>query len=696
MLHNNHIPLFRLIIPFITGIVAAVYLLPELNIVLTMLLVAFLAYTILLVVPIFKRYSLRWIYGMLLYINLALAGVCLATISYASTSKNPAETTTTLVAKIYSAPKATQKKTKVIVQLQGVKNNQTWKSHSEKVMLYLPKDSFSLGIKTGDFIVFRSKLHETSKPKNSNEFNYKRYLSFQGIYYQAFLNEKEWRIYNNHHFSIKRLADNIRTSLIKILRQSGLESKELTVASALILGYKNEIDPQLKGAYSSAGAMHVLAVSGLHVGILFLIFNQLFQFMEKYRTGNIVKGFLLILILWSYAFITGLSPSVMRAATMFSFVITAKTINRNSNFFNTLAASAFALLIYNPLLIMEVGFQLSYVAVIGIVVIQPWINNWFSFNYWLPRKIWEITAVSLAAQLATFPLGLLYFHQFPNYFLLSNLIVIPLAMVILCLGLTTLLFSFVPLLGDWLGYLLNKIITLLNGSVTLIDSLPYSLSENIKFNIIDTWLIYATIISVVFLIGYRKFKYLLIGTLSLIAFLGANINFKLRIMEQKKMFIYNIDNHSALNFIDGKSNYLIAGQKLINSQNKLLFHVQNNWIQHNAKYADYIAIRDDNNIHKPNLFIKDHFIQYYNYRVVWIGKEYLLGNVKEKLNCDAVILTDNTNITIQQLLNIYKPKQIIIDASNANYKSEHWLKEAKKYNVACWSIINNGTFSINI
>ena len=158
--------------------------------------------------------------------------------------------------------------------------------------------------------------------------------------------------------------------------------------------------------------MHVLAVSGLHVGVVYLIFSQLLSFFEKIKYGNLIKGVLLIILLWCYAILTGLSPSVMRAATMLSFIVAAKMTNRNSSFFNTLAASALVLLIYNPLLIMEVGFQLSYMAVIGIVIIQPWVNNWFSFRYWIVRKIWEISAVSIAAQIALFHLASYTFISF--------------------------------------------------------------------------------------------------------------------------------------------------------------------------------------------------------------------------------------------------------------------------------------------
>ena len=205
---------------------------------------------------------------------------------------------------------------------------------------------------------------------------------------------------------------------------------------------------------------------------------------------------------------------------------------------------------------MEVGFQLSYLAVIGIVIIQPWVNNWFSIKWWLPRKIWEITAVSIAAQIATFPLGLLYFHQFPNYFMLSNLIVIPLAVLILYLGIVTLGLSFIPIVGDYLALGLKYVILFLNYAVNFIDSLPYSLSQNIRFGVLETWFVYLFITFIIALIAYRKFKYLLVATSFLILFLAASLWRSYNELDQRKLIIYNIPQHTTVNFIDGEDNIL--------------------------------------------------------------------------------------------------------------------------------------------
>lgn len=708
MFKLNHIPLLRLIIPFIFGIISVVYLNPSTSTLIFSFSFSLIIYIILISIKkLNSSYNARWIYGAMLYINLFLAGAVLTSLNYTKAqNKNTLPNEGLIIGEIIEAPKVTDKTVKVILDLKGIKHQNNWKESEGKVITYIQKDSLASLLNIGDIISFEPKLENVPPPKNPSEFDFRKYLSYHFIHQQAFLRSNNWQLIQEApKKSILRYAHDIRNKLIQILENKGLKDDELAVASALILGYKDDIDAQLKSAYSSAGAMHVLAVSGLHVGIIFLIFSKLLFFLEKYKTGRIIKGLLLILILWCYALVTGLSPSVMRAATMFSFIVTAKTLNRNSSFFNTLAASAFALLIYNPLLIMEVGFQLSYLAVIGIVIIQPWVNNWITINNWLGRKVWEITAVSIAAQIATFPFGLLYFHQFPNYFLLSNLIVIPLALTILCLGIATLCFSFIPIIGDYLSIGLSYLVKALNFSVGYIDQLPYSLSENIKFTIMDTWLIYLSIACVIMLVAYRKFKFLLIGSLALIIFLVLNIVFLFNTNQQHKLIVYNIPQYSAINFIDGTDNILVSDIKLTKNRSKMLFHTQNNWINNGAENEK--VVRLDHLIKKHqlsnimridnlNLFTKRNYFQFYNHTIAIVDRNFKFRSVKQKLDCDILILTKNSQISIPELTEMFNSKFIVIDASNSTYNRERWTKELAGSKIDFWDVVENGAFELSL
>jgi competence protein ComEC len=542
------------------------------------------------------------------------------------------------------------------------------------------------------------------EPKNPLEFDYKKYLSFHLINQQAFLKTKNWTLLEQpEHQNIYAFADLVRRKMIFTLEQLGLTNNELGVASALILGYKNNIEAQLKSAYSSAGAMHVLAVSGLHVGIIFMIFNALLKFLDKLKYGAYLKGILLLLILWCYALITGLSPSVMRSASMFSFVVIGKAFQRNSNFFNTLSASALLLLLVNPLLIFDVGFQLSYTAVAGIVLMQPWLGGFYSPNSWLGNYIWELITVSIAAQIATFPLGLYYFHQFPNYFLLSNLLVIPFALAILILGLTTLAFSFVPILGIYLGFCLKWLVFALNWTVTFIDQLPFAVTNNIKFTFANVVAVYCIIACIILLIAYRKFKYFLgFGIFSLFL-LFSIAHDKYQLLYQKKFIVYNIPKHTAINFIDGDDNILVSDIML--SNDKVKFHVQNNWIDKGIKSEKVVNLEQlkkehlVSNIYKidnKNLFTKRSYFQYYNYKIGIIDKNFTLFNPTKKITVDALIWTQNCKIPLEKVIQLYDFKLLIIDSSNSTYVNDKLVAACGLLKLECWSVLNEGAFGVDL
>lgn len=703
MNNNIHqIPLIRFLLPFLIGIIMAVYLNLSSQLPLYILACSFCIYLLFLTIKkLDSNYRFRWIFGVLIYINLFLSGFCLTSIKIEQHQPNfdtlVKNKPLLVIGKVIELPTLKNNTIKIVFKINGIKNGQIWQRNNQKLLVYMKKDISSESPKIGDLVILQAIIKAISPPKNPHEFHFKKYLQFHFIHQQTFLLTDQWKVIKKgDSTNIFRIAQQIRKDLISILEKKGIKDEELAIASALILGYKNEINPHLQKAYSSAGAMHILAVSGLHVGVIFLVFSYLLKFLDKVKYGSLIKGVILVLILWGYALLTGLSPSVMRAATMFSFIICAKMMKRNSNIINTLAASAFTLLIYNPLLIMEVGFQLSYLAVIGIVTIQPWIYNQLNIKWWLIDKIWEITAVSIAAQLATFPLGLLYFHQFPNYFLLSNFIIIPLAFLILYFGLLTLSFSFIPVLSDYLALFLKWMIQFMNNIVLLIDQLPYALSENIRFSIMDTWIIYLSIISIAFLITYKKFNYFVISTILLITFFSSSLWTAFNHLNQREIIVYHIPQHSAINFIEGKENLLLTNDQLIKNRSKLLFHVQNNWINHDLKKESIISLSRINDKEIPLcwnkiMFEQQNYLQFYQLRIAILDDQFQFKKVNKKLDIDLLILTKNA-VNLTKVLDMFNVKQLVIDSSHSLYQSKKIKKEATQLKINCWSVLIDGVF----
>ena len=307
------------------------------------------------------------------------------------------------------------------MEIVAIKDSNEWHHPKGKMILYFEKDSASVSsLSYGDYFYVYGKPNRVKAPSNPGEFDYKRFLERKGIYHQLYLASDRWiEIDKQKENPIYRFALNCRAYLLDILQEKGLKGAEYAVASAILLGYSDKIDAKLLQEYSGAGAMHILCVSGLHVGIVYVVFSMLLFFLGKTDRSRFLKSMLLILLIWSYAVLTGLSPSVMRASAMFSLVAIGQNMRRDTNIFNTLSASAFILMLIDPLIILNLGFQLSYSAVLGIVLLQPPIYRIFTIKSKILDKIWTIIAVSIAAQIGTLPITLYYFHQFPNYFFLS-------------------------------------------------------------------------------------------------------------------------------------------------------------------------------------------------------------------------------------------------------------------------------------
>ncbi|NJO90405.1 MAG: ComEC/Rec2 family competence protein, partial [Chloroflexia bacterium] len=227
------------------------------------------------------------------------------------------------------------------------------------------------------------------------------------------------------------MAYDLRSSILSVYQSSGIQGDEFAILAALTLGVKDYLSDEIVEAYSDSGAMHVLAVSGLHVGILMAMLNMIFSFFWKRKKLLVLKSIIILVFLWLFALITGLAPSVTRSALMFSFFILSKNSGKRPSSYNSLAAAAFIILLFNPNALFHVGFQLSFLAVISILLFQQKLYRTIDIKNKYLDYFWQLTTVSLAAQIGTTPISIFYFHQFPIYALLTNIIVIPAAAIIL-------------------------------------------------------------------------------------------------------------------------------------------------------------------------------------------------------------------------------------------------------------------------
>lgn len=471
------------------------------------------------------------------------------------------------------------KKEKVTVtgEIVGYIKNRLQYPLTGKVLVHLALDSNSNKLLPGDFIEVNSILNSIHSLGNPNEFDYSKYLKNKQIVAQFFLTSNtRWNKYKSS-FPLNRNSTIIRNRCLDIFKRSGLQSNNLFIASALTFGYKNDLNTFVKNIFSRTGAMHVLAVSGLHVGIIFLIVNSIISLLKIPFRYDWLGHFFILLIIWSYALITGLSPSILRATTMMSFFIIARVFNKHTSIYNVLFSSVFFLLFVNPFLIIDVGFQLSILAVFGILFFYPKIYNLINVKHYILKKIWAISSVSLAAQLTTFPISIFYFHQFPNLFLLSNIFVIPLVFILLIVGLFTIVLSFNNSILILWGKLFSFLLSVLMSFLTTIESISFSTTKGLFISAEETLLAY---LAILFMVLYHKKRYFFLKiTCFSIVFLLICLDLKedYTIQNQKKVVIYNIPNHFALDLMAGNNHYFIADDDFLKNENLFHQYVINNW-----------------------------------------------------------------------------------------------------------------------
>ena len=493
MFFRNY-PILRLLIPFALGIGVAYW--SPLNCSLPILLSLMCAcWLVSLVLQHKKTLTTTLLSGISLQILFVLAGFCLTCVRFRNDNvaffNKIFEENQTFVVRIMDHPVPKAKSFKALAIIEQTIDGQLVQ---EKTVLYFGKDSLRQPT-YGDVMLIHAKIKEIDTVKNPYAFDYKKYMQRKEIFFSGYVPSWSWQIIGQFKKNpIRDKAYQIQHYFSQIFTEAGMSGDEYSIITAILLGNDETMEPELKASYASAGVSHILCVSGMHVGVIFMILNFLLQPLEYSKHLRLLKAILLMLFIWCYACITGLSPSVTRAATMFSFVTIGNMLRRNTNIFHSLFASLFILLIINPLLIFETGFQLSYAAVFGIVIFQQKMVGLWEPKSKLINYFWNLITVSVAAQLATFPLSVYIFGQFPNYFLLANLSVISLSFVVVVSGVCLLALSFIPVVSSWLAWLLTHEIRLMNFLIQSIEKLPGSVTENISISWVQMLLIYLCIL----------------------------------------------------------------------------------------------------------------------------------------------------------------------------------------------------------
>ncbi|MEQ8555232.1 MAG: ComEC/Rec2 family competence protein [Cyclobacteriaceae bacterium] len=538
-------------------------------------------------------------------------------------------------------------------QLEQVLTETRQQKVSGSIYLYQRKDSLASVLPYGTQLFVHGSFFEIESPKNPDEFNYKRYLVHRNIFAHAFVSYEDFEIVGEGQVNpILDLAYRVRTSSSQMISDYIPGVQEAAVLNALLIGVKDYLDNEIKDAYSAAGAMHVLAVSGLHVGIVYLLITLVFGSLKSTGWGKVVFVAIALGVIWCYALITGFSPSVMRASTMFSVIILAETSKKKSNIYNSLGLAAFILLMYNPYFIFDVGFQLSFIAVLGIVMLQPPIYRLLSMPNKLLDYCWAIISVSIAAQIVTFPLSILYFHQFPTYFLLSNLLIIPSSMVMLTTGLFMLgVGCFSDIAGETIGFLLGSFVKWINWLILWIQTFPFPTIDWLYLSGLSVLLLYLFMVYFYQALKHFHFNALIFSMVCMIL-LMINIHVEDYMNStQERVVVYHTRDGLAIDLINGKSAQLLtfgsSGQELIEMASfNIDPHRLVSGLKKVGKPLEEIAVISDEGLHF----------------IVWKGMKILVvesatkRGMKQDLEIDLTIL----QCLDKQLMEDIQSKKIVI------------------------------------
>ncbi|MBC7694882.1 MAG: ComEC family competence protein [Burkholderiales bacterium] len=453
-------------------------------------------------------------------------------------------------------PVTNEKTTKLSLRLNSISDQSQWHYATGNVIAYFKNDSGRIP-ELGDHVLIDARLSYVSEPKNPGEFNYKTFLEDRNIFHTAYVQQNQFTIipHIEDKFSVLKWGTQIKSYVVLTLRNSGLSQDAFAICSALLVGYDDEIDKGVMQSFSHSGTLHILSVSGMHTGVLYGILVFLFSVFDKHDRHKKLKCFFVLMFLFLFVGITGFSPSVLRAALMLSLVILGKTFYRQGNSYNTLLLSAFLLLLYNPYLIKDIGFLLSYLAVFGIMYFYPVLSGLYMFQNKILQWLWMSVLISVSATLFTLPISLYYFHQFPLWFVFSNLIIIPISMFIMFGAIVLLLFSKILLLKQFIAFIINFLTSIMLVVAKSTDNPGYGFIDFISFSKFDLLCCSFLIISFLFVLAHKQYKYVLTFCTVVIIWLSGSVLIRYKDFNRNELLVFHVKNKSIFALKNGQKVY---------------------------------------------------------------------------------------------------------------------------------------------
>jgi competence protein ComEC len=659
VINFKSIPFFKILFPFLIGIISAFYfgLFQNLHVV---FLFGLVLWTILFLVQKYYVKNVYFIKGLyILFTNLFLFILAFESCFLYNAKNNNSHYShfvrsepQSFIATINDIPVVTEKFIKLSVEVNCIESNNTWHYAQGNTIIYVKNDSI-LKPTLGSTVFVNSKFSYVNEPKNPNEFDYKTFLENKNVFHTAYIKSEELHVVSqtNNLFSIIQLGAKIKAHLVMVLRNSGLSQEAFSICSALLVGYDDEIDSDIMQSFSHSGTLHILSVSGMHTGVLYGILIFIFSIFDKHDKYKKTKFCFVMIFLLMFVFITGLSPSVLRAALMLSLVLFGKTFYKQGNSYNTLLLSAFLLLLFNPYLIKDVGFLLSYFAVFGIMYFYPILNKLYSFENKILQWLWTSVLISVAATLFTLPISLYFFHQFPIWFVFSNLIIIPISMFIMLGAFLLVLLYKIVFINQILIYIINGATSVMLWFAKLTDSPKYGFVDFISFSIADLVFLSLIIFFGLIIISTKQYKQVIALCFAIILWLSVSIYSNYEQIQNKELIVFHVKQKSVFALRVGQSIYAnfnditekefqrFIKPYLLTISNLKVIHTKSSFL----KYASTSIL----NVNQTTLFLP-------------------------QLNSNYIVVSNDSPL---ELTTNYKTKPLIIADCSNSYK---FVKKLKK------------------
>ncbi len=640
-------PFLRIVLPLILGIYLGKYFVGQLN------LLLLVASVVLLVFILFylwyskhPKYSWRFIFGIIAFVFLTCFGCVLYGIRPPiSIDYNEV---VTLKLQVISNVGESKKSNKYEVILKGVMSDSLFNHVGDKGLVYFSKQKYPVEFKPGQVVLLKGRLMPFTPSNVPYKFDYSAYLINNRISFRLLGYESKLLGDETASLSIPVVCANIRSSYNEILNQYGMEEEQLAIINAIFLGDKSQLSTEQKEAFSGAGAMHLLAVSGLHVGIIYLMLLAVFKRVLGKR--RILIFILLVAFLWAYAFLTGFSPSVLRATIMFMVIEIGKMLKRNIGIANLLSVSMFIILLIEPLSIYSVGFWLSHCAVASIVLFYPIVNRWFYFKFPPLRWAWSMCALSMTAQLGAAPISILVFHEFPLLFVLSSLLLIPIMAPVLIFCMIIIVFGFWTVVPVILVPALSDMLLYMGGVVEAIDRCSFSSIANISFEWWHMILLYMTLIMGLISIETKTIKS--IKRLSIVAILFvASLHLNRLLLPNEGALSIELNDGLIINCFNANVNEVYLDKKI--STKEAMYNLSGFWSHYgaNSNYRIYKSCDQLDSMLTVKTIMRKHALIVRS-KVVWPSKPL-------KHNIDVLVLMNNANLTEEEQLLLF-PNTIVI------------------------------------